>query len=1185
MGDASVVLERMRGAMRSRRFELGGVLGAGGMGVVFDAFDRELGRRVALKTLKDWSPERLFLLKREFRTLAELDHPNLIRIHELFAEEDQWFFTMELLEGDDFLTWLGVQSPEEPTGSTAPLQAAGAALEHAPQRPAPKADEARLRDGLRQLARGLATLHASGQVHRDLKPSNVRVTPAGRVVIMDFGLVGLADAPRAAVAARLGSPGYASPEQRLGDPVGPKSDLYSVGAILYRALSGQLPPGAGAVPASGPAELVALCAELLRAGPEERPSAEELLARLGAEVSPARASAEVDCFLGRARELAQLEGRWRAREPGKPSVLLVEGESGIGKTALCRRFLGTLPEALVLSGRCYERAQVPFNALDGAMDALSRHLADNPDAGRGLGQQLALLRRAFPVLGQAAVTPAASEAEVANPEALAQRVSDALRATFTALAGRGPVVLWVDDLQWADGDSLALIKELLAPSAGAPVLFLGAQRSRVGVPFAARLEREVESVRLEPLSPDEASALVARLGVDPDTADHGRVVAEGAGHPLYLRELALAARACGTSAVLDEALRERVAALDADARRLVEVVALAGEPISQSAVARASGADPVTLRRCEDDLRGKGLLQWCARGPEGWIDTFHDRVREAVVGGLEPALARQTHAALAQALEEEGAGEAAPDRLVRHLQGAGHLERAAAVALRAAQQARSALAYERASEFFRTALALRTGPDANRREITVALADCLAAAGRGLEAAEAYLAAKEGASAADRIELQRLAAEQLLGSGHLERGIEASAAVLAEIGEEWPRSRVAIGLEIGLARFKLSRLRRRRAPRVPNEQARLKLQAYRAVSIGLMNVDTFVAGHFHAKFAALALKAGSPEAAAEALAFESAFLALLGKPGDLDCLAEAEAVAQESADPEIPWLLLCVRGCVLSFQGQLRTGADLIDSGLEGWRRLQRDPWVLHRALFGWFQILDRIGAVKEVTPAFDRELRSASRRGDRALQHYVSSACSIALLARDDDRSLREVLARPLWADGASASFHRWLEAYAQGGLAMYSGDSASACDAARASLRRFRYSFIGRIPFHRSELEWLDGRLALGAHPDLWAARRSAVALGRLRRPHARVWALLLEGGVEAKAGDTASAQSRFAQAAEAARGEQMWLHHHVARLREGQLRGGRAGQELVDSSAAWMAAEGIRNVERMGRLIAPC
>jgi serine/threonine protein kinase len=143
------------------RFQVLRCLGAGGMGVVYEAFDKERNARVALKTLRSMSPEGLLRFKREFRDFLDLTHPNLISLGELFSEGRDWFFTMELVDGASFLDWVRPGTHEPPA--------------------LPPLDPARLRPALAQLVEGVMALHAVEKVHRDIKPSNVLVSAGGPI--------------------------------------------------------------------------------------------------------------------------------------------------------------------------------------------------------------------------------------------------------------------------------------------------------------------------------------------------------------------------------------------------------------------------------------------------------------------------------------------------------------------------------------------------------------------------------------------------------------------------------------------------------------------------------------------------------------------------------------------------------------------------------------------------------------------------------------------------------------------------------------------------------------------------------------------------------------------------------------------------------------------------------------------
>src|SRR5688500_8088150 len=176
------------------------LLGEGGMGVVYEAFDKELRGPVALKMLRSVNGDAILRLKTEFRAIRDLHHPNLVRLGELFADQRGCFFTMELVAGVDFLEYVWADRPRAPrrrphttvSGSRPAVVAVDIGDDDGWDAETTKLevlfDEARLRTALRQVAEGLAALHEVGKVHRDVKPNNVLVDREGRVVLLDLGL-------------------------------------------------------------------------------------------------------------------------------------------------------------------------------------------------------------------------------------------------------------------------------------------------------------------------------------------------------------------------------------------------------------------------------------------------------------------------------------------------------------------------------------------------------------------------------------------------------------------------------------------------------------------------------------------------------------------------------------------------------------------------------------------------------------------------------------------------------------------------------------------------------------------------------------------------------------------------------------------------------------------------------------
>src|SRR5688572_11765430 len=263
------------GRLLGGRFAIVEKIGGGAMGEVFRAHDADRGCDVALKVLRDPEPDKVYRFKREFRALADAAHPNLVRLHELVSERDQWFFTMELVDGVDFLGW--VRGPRDPfdeggavdalatplsspfedhpgwatvtveqSATARALRGAGAraAMPRLSRQAPPLIEDEqwqRLRDGLRQLAVAVQFLHDRGTLHRDLKPSNVMVTRDGRVVVLDFGIVTELARPVLTDGDVAGTPAYMAPEIGVVPTPDTAADWYAVGVMLYEAMAGRRP--------------------------------------------------------------------------------------------------------------------------------------------------------------------------------------------------------------------------------------------------------------------------------------------------------------------------------------------------------------------------------------------------------------------------------------------------------------------------------------------------------------------------------------------------------------------------------------------------------------------------------------------------------------------------------------------------------------------------------------------------------------------------------------------------------------------------------------------------------------------------------------------------------------------------------------------------------------------------------
>ena len=445
------------------RFRLLRSLGHGGHGSVYEAFDPLRHRLLALKLLHDAGPAALYALKREFRALADLTHPNMVALHELYVEPHVAYFTMELVVGSDFLSY------------------------------ATACGRQTLIDALLQLCRGLSALHAAGKLHRDLKPDNVLVTHTGRVVLADFGLVTDAGAPQTST---CGTHAYLAPEQRAGRAC-ESSDLYSLGVLLAAVLRARRAAGQ-----SYERELEHLALRLTAASVRERPAHQQLMAALVAAagegrrfaVEPEREPAS------RRPPPAQLSALAAAFERSRrtPSAVVIRGEAGADKTALLAAFASfcCAADALVLRGRCHARESVSFKALDAVVDALSEHLVSLPAASRAaLGpRNCGALIAAFPVLGR---IPHWAESATARSARDLGVLGAQLRELLRRLARARPLVLLLEDVQWSDRESARLLASTWCHPAAPPLLLI----------MTERVDRRAESSALSAFADLRARAI------------------------------------------------------------------------------------------------------------------------------------------------------------------------------------------------------------------------------------------------------------------------------------------------------------------------------------------------------------------------------------------------------------------------------------------------------------------------------------------------------------------------------------------------------------------------------------------------------------------------------------------------------------------------------------------------------
>ncbi|MBL8680739.1 MAG: protein kinase [Myxococcales bacterium] len=1256
----------------SERYELVRKLGQGGFGVVFEAIDRELGGRVALKALQRITADSLFGLKQEFRALADVSHPNLVALYELAEHDGHWFFTMEYLDGTDFFSHVrpsdrerpkeellatvalaDVASDESVSGTTSARAYARGSSSNTR-----RLDLARLRAALPQLVEGVMGLHQLGMLHRDVKPSNVMVTRGGRVVLLDFGLVRppstnepisgrvrLDAPPGQPPTAIVGTPEYMSPEQSVGDPLTPASDWYAVGTVLYEALCGRRPfvgtvaeivadrqysdpPRPSELVDDVPNDLEELVMALLRRDPTRRPTGSQVARSVGAQGTHSLSSAVTgsELLVGRDEALATLRAAFDecvTTKPARPIVVEVYGSSGVGKSALVGKFLDELRKAhgaLVLTGRCDERKSVPFKALDGVVDALSVFLRNraHEELSVLVPRRMDALEQLFPVLafdpstGRARSTssypPPASRSSIEPLTPPREAAFAALRDLLVRASALRPVVIAVDDLQWGDDDSAALLREVLTGPDTPNVLFIATLRGEPGqvrTPFdsveGAALDRRVVDVR--PLGERDALALArALLGRRADSEHEAhRIAREAGGNPFFVGELARFALERGASTEheplsLERVVLERVRGLPDDARSLLELVAVIGQPVPQRVIFDASSLGDRAYPALRA-LRASNMVRIAGAKEADSVEPYHDRIRESVVESLPKHTLRARHASIARALEARTDSD--PGLLAEHLFGAGERERAAAQALAAAQLADRSLAFERAARWYRAALDWGEARGVERSELLARMAHTLASCGRNGSAAEAFLEAAELSDGRTRsIELRRHAGVQFFTDGRHDDGVRTLSAVAKELGVSIPESPWLLGA--GLAkdtawlRVRGTRFRETPASRIDSDTLQ-RLDLFHHAGLGSAFADSLLSMWYLTRFTRMAIEVGEPVRVGLALLRYSTTLSVFGPAYEaraLDILRQAEDLSIRHRDPYLRGCIDMGYGFLDLMMGRWTQSISRCDRALDVLSKVPGAVWDTDTAASLVTEALTNQGRLSQAFRKAARQERDARERN--FIAGMVRNALrweSLRLVMSDERDAARRVL------EEASAKippsrflFGHFLEMIGRAQLAAYEGSCRALLPWFRAQWPKLERSMMLSAPVFR-----VGGFSAL-ASVLLGAARESAPseqalllaecdAMGRKLEAepatHIRARGLATRASAAAIAGRERDALSLYRAALQTFETADMQLHAAASRLAVGTIIGGDEGALLVTQGQRFFVEQGVARADQFAQI----
>ncbi len=752
----------MIGTKLADRYEVLAELGRGGMGVVYRAKDPVLNRDVAVKLIppgnltKD-AEERF---QREAQIVAQMDHPAIVPIYDLGQHEGALFFVMPVLANTNLRHLL-------------------------------REGSLRLGDVLdvgTQVADALDYSHARGIVHRDIKPENIMTSrdDSGhvRARVTDFGLALATTEDRLTKTGTLvGTVVYFSPEQVTSRTFDGRSDVYALGTVLYECLAGE-PPFAGevqsvlyrivhelpqsirALGADVSEELEAAVLQCLAKDPEKRPKraghlAEALRRYRGklreedwgksvvftaSRMLPRPAATAP--FIGREKEMAELQRRLHAAVAGECEFVVVSGEPGIGKSRLVDELknLARARKIRVLSGRFVEHdrafahqgfcelVQDYFRSKDAGLSQTSR-----PDFTDLAGDLLAL----FPVLSEIGELRAAASSDSGVVKAGdGKKVEDKIAIfeliarTLTRIAGGKPLLLALEDLHGAQLsiEALQYVVRRLGPT---PTLIVGTYR-QTDVDKRHPLAKMLDSFRgdprfaalaLGPLTPSEHRSLVelaAGGGKLTEDLAH-RLFAATEGNPLFTKELVRslldsggiardesgALNLSGATGISSDALPEtiqqaveaRVERLPEEIREVLQVASVLGKSFEFRDL-EAVAEDAKNLDDAVDRLVKEGLLEEERESRGDRLAFASGIVRDVLYGALSRRKRRTLHRTYADLLEKRHQGrlERVYPELVHHFSEGDVPEKAVDYALKLARKSLDSFSPEEAARVAKTAL-------------------------------------------------------------------------------------------------------------------------------------------------------------------------------------------------------------------------------------------------------------------------------------------------------------------------------------------------------------------------------------------------------------------------------------------------------------------------------------------------
>jgi len=731
-------------------YEILEMLGEGGMGAVYKARDIELNKIVAVKIISRQTTQ-IEELKRRFHREAEagmrLNHPNIVKIYEIGEQNGTHFISMEYVEGKTLKKLI----EDGPLESSKVIEIAIAASE------------------------ALREAHNASIIHRDIKSENIMLTSEGTVKVMDFGLAKVQDASILTVEGSiLGTLSYMSPQQAIGEAIDNRSDIFSLGVVLYELLTGKLPfigdyemaviysilneepLGIREINDAVPKTLEKIILKALRKDPKQRyQDADELIDELekakkiikGELLLDEETSVGEETFIkeergfhaklaGRNEHLDKLKAILHRTAVGEGHIIFVTGEAGIGKTRLILELekYSSILKARTLKCRCiFNQGAYPYQPF---VDAIKSYfeikgIADNTNLELFLVENAPELTNALPVIKLFLNINQSDNIIIENKE----QIWDAIFRLLKKISEERPLIIFIDDLHWADEDTLNLLHYIGRNSVNRRILLIGTYRpedlsvdadgkSPRIIEIKHELSREgiLSVIELNRLSEADIFSITDSLFPNAhfDELFYQILFNETEGNPFFIIETLklmkleeIIYQADGNyflkenyhqisiPAKVQDIIMRRIERIDKNDRDILEIGAVEGESFHSGTIKHCLEINKLELLRKLQFLEREHHIVH----PADKMYRFdHAKIRDALYDSIAPELRSEYHLLVADYfIENYKEDEVQAPNIAQHLLKGGEGLRALPFVITAANRAKLVFANEQAIYFFNQA--------------------------------------------------------------------------------------------------------------------------------------------------------------------------------------------------------------------------------------------------------------------------------------------------------------------------------------------------------------------------------------------------------------------------------------------------------------------------------------------------